>query len=171
MVHTVPAREQWPPTEHFGKDAAHTPYIHGCRVLLECQHDLGSTVPAGSHVFRHEPEIVLGRCYGAREAKITDLQIAVTVQQKVRRLQIAMKHTGRVHCLDRSQCLVDKILAMVVGQRLRTDDSMHIGLHQFLQLHCVSSQTHEDRYGDGAYLDEVDFVKVLKVARPLDIQD
>lgn len=46
-----------------------------------------------------------------------------------------MKDIGRVHSLEGSQGLVDKVLAVVVGQVLGADDTVHIRLHQFLKVH------------------------------------
>lgn len=37
--------------EHLGKDAPNGPDVDGFGILLEGEHDLGSTVPAGRHVF------------------------------------------------------------------------------------------------------------------------
>lgn len=62
-----------------------------------------------------------------------------------------MKHICAVHRLQRSECLVDKVLAMIIGQILGTDDTMHVGLHQFLN--------------------QVDLCEALVVSWLLDVED
>lgn len=44
-----------------------------------------------------------------------------------------MEDVGRVHGLERSQRLVDKVLAVVVRQILCSNDPVHVGFHQLLQ--------------------------------------
>jgi len=39
---------------------------------------------------------------------------------------------GRVHGFERTQSLVDEVLAVVVGELLRADDSVHVSLHELL---------------------------------------
>lgn len=56
-----------------------------------------------------------------------------------------------MHGLERSQRLVDEILAMVVGEVLGSNDSVHIRLHEFL--------------------DKVDLVEAIVASRLLDIKN
>lgn len=62
-----------------------------------------------------------------------------------------MEDVGRVHCFEGAEGLVDKVLAVVVGEVLGSDDAVHVGFHEFL--------------------DEVDFCKGVEAAWFLDIQD
>ena len=43
-----------------------------------------------------------------------------------------MQHVGRVHSLQSSKGLIDKVLAMVVGQGLCANNAMHVCLHELL---------------------------------------
>lgn len=72
-VHTVLARKQGLAAKHLGQNAAHRPDIDRLGVLLKRQHDLGSTVPTGGHVFRHETGVVLLGRRRARQAKVAHL--------------------------------------------------------------------------------------------------
>ena len=47
-----------------------------------------------------------------------------------------MQHIRRVHCLESTQGLVDEVLAVVVGELLSANDTVHIRLHELL--HAVS---------------------------------
>lgn len=38
-----------------------------------------------------------------------------------------------MHGFESSESLVDKVLTMIVGEILCSDDTMHIGFHQFLE--------------------------------------
>lgn len=130
---TILAREQRLAAQHLGQNAAHTPHINGLGVFLERQHDLRGTVPASSHIFRHEARVVVGRGGRASKTEIAHLQIAVGIEQEVGGLQITVQDVGRMHGLESSQCLVDKVLTVIVRQILRTDDTVHVGFHQFLK--------------------------------------
>lgn len=66
------------------------------------------------------------------QAEITDLEIAIGVEEQVGRLEISMENVGRVHGLQGTKGLVDEVLAMVVGQVLCANNAVHIGLHKLL---------------------------------------
>lgn len=66
------------------------------------------------------------------------LEVTVGVQEEVRRLEITVEDVGRVHALEGTESLVDKVLAMVVAEVLGPDDSVHVCLHQLLdQVHLL----------------------------------
>lgn len=129
---TVFPRKQRLSAQHLGQYAAHTPYVNGFCVFLEGQHDFRRTVPASRHVFRHESRVVVGGRCRTSQTEVADFQITVGVQQQVRRFQVSVQHVGRVHRFERSQRLVDEVLAVVVREVLRPDNTMHVGFHQFL---------------------------------------
>ena len=43
-----------------------------------------------------------------------------------------MEDVGRVHALEGAECLIDKILTVVITQVLGPDHPVHIRLHQLL---------------------------------------
>jgi hypothetical protein len=141
---TVLSREQWLAAQHLGQNASHTPHVNGFGVFLERKHDLRCSVPTRSNVFRHETRVVFSRGGRSRETKVADLEIAIGVKQQVGRLKITMQDIGRVHRLESTQRLVDEVLTVVVGKLLRTNDAVHVRLHEFLrfvnQCFCVRSR-------------------------------
>ena len=72
------------------------------RVLLKRQHDLRRAVPPRRDVLGHEARLCPGRlggADGAGEAKVADLEVAVGVEEQVRRLEVAVDDLVRVHVL------------------------------------------------------------------------
>lgn len=130
---TILSGEQWLAAQHLSQYAAHTPHINGLGVFLECQHNLRGTVPASGHIFRHEARVVVGRGSRAGQTEITHFQITVGVEQQIGGLEITVQDVGGVHGLEGTQCLVDKVLAVIVGQILRANDTVHVGFHQLLK--------------------------------------
>ena len=114
---------------------------HLC-VLLEREHDLGRAVPPRRDVFCHEARLRparLCRLDGPREAKVAHLEVAVRVQEQVRRLEVAVDHVGRVQGLEGAEGLVDEVLWVVVREVLCPDDTVHVGLHELLDHWKASS--------------------------------
>lgn len=151
MIRTVLAGEQGLPAQHLGQYAANAPHVNSLGIFLEGQHDLRRTIPASRHVFRHEAGVVVSGRGRARQTEVTDLEVAVGIEKQVRRLQVTVKHVGRVHRLEGAQGLVDKVLAVVIGQILCSNDAVHVGLHQLLN--------------------QIDLVESLIIAGSLDVQD
>ena len=88
-----------------------------------------STVRTGRTHLCHEARLSsVGLCGPDRssESKVADLEVAVGVEEEIARLEIAVDDVGRVHRLESSQCLVDKVLAVVVREVLRADDAVHL---------------------------------------------
>lgn len=68
----------------------------------------------------------------SRESKVTNLQLAVTVDEQVARLEVAMDHVSRVDVLDAAEELVEEELDVQVAERLAAShDLMEIRLHGF----------------------------------------
>ena len=108
--------------------AAHRPHVDGRRVVLVLDEELGRAVPPRHDVLG---ERLRARVDAAREAKVADLEVAVLVHQQVARLEVAVEHLRRVHRLEAAQDLVDKVLDVVVGERLlRVDDVVQVGVEQ-----------------------------------------
>jgi hypothetical protein len=132
LAHTVFSGEERLAAQHLGEDAADTPDIDGLGVFLEGQHDFGGTVPSCGHIFGHEARIVIGRGSRSSETKIADLEIAVGIEKKVGWFEISVEDVGGVHGFGGSESLIDEVLAVVVGEVLGSNDSMHVGFHEFL---------------------------------------
>ena len=93
------------------------------------QNNLGGSVPSGYYILCKG-----GRCLliASCKTKITNLQSAVFVEEKVRRFEISVDDVARVHVIASSQHLEHEILQMVIGQVLaRIYHSVHISLHKF----------------------------------------
>lgn len=82
---------------HLRKDAAHGPHVHTGRVLPAAEQDLGGAVPE-----RHDLVGVRAQrdAKGAGEAKVSKLEIAVSINKQILRLEIAMQHAVRVAVAD-----------------------------------------------------------------------
>mmetsp|Transcript_17459 Transcript_17459/g.23554 ORF Transcript_17459/g.23554 Transcript_17459/m.23554 type:complete len:332 (+) Transcript_17459:378-1373(+) len=116
----------------LGENAANAPNVDRRRVLSPGEDDLGGAVPACGDVVRegslrrHQ-----GLDVGARKPKVTDLQIAVAVDQEITRLQVTMKNSARVNVLEPAQDLVQEKLDVLVAEHLiRFDNLGKVSLHQ-----------------------------------------
>ena len=118
-------------TEHLGEDASDGPHVDSRRVSAEREHELGRSIPARCDVLRHKVGVFVGGCRDtARHAEIANFQIAIGVNEQIRRFQIAMQNAGRVNVLDAAQYLIEKVAYVLVGERLiGMDDVMKIALH------------------------------------------
>ena len=106
----------------------------GFGVTLETQHNLRSTVPSSSNVFRHVPRILLRiNRETSCQTKIANLKLAVGVHQKVAGLQVSVEHVGGVNIFQAAEDLVDEGLEVGVGEWLAgSDDCCEIAFHEFL---------------------------------------
>lgn len=166
-VLTVFAREQRLAAQHLGQNTAYTPHVDRLGILLERQHDLWRTVPARSHIFRHEARVVFLRSSGASQAEVADFQVAVRIEKEVGGLEVAVKNVGGMHGLQRAEGLVDEVLAVVVRKVLGSNDTVHVRLHELL-LH----RKHGPRRSVNLaiYLNEIDLTEGLVASWLLDIQ-
>ena len=80
LVHVIFPRKERLSPEQLGEDTTDAPHIDSARVLGAREQQLGRAIPPRHDVLRHE----LGRLRvherGARQSKVTNLQIAVRVQ-------------------------------------------------------------------------------------------
>mmetsp|Transcript_28317 Transcript_28317/g.83162 ORF Transcript_28317/g.83162 Transcript_28317/m.83162 type:complete len:375 (-) Transcript_28317:10-1134(-) len=167
LVDVVLTWEERLPPEELCKDAPHRPHVDGLRVLLPRQHDFRCPVPPRGHVLRHEPRVVLfGVCH-AREAEVTHLEVAVAVEEEVGRLQVPVEHVCRVDVFEAAKDLVEEVLAVVVGERLRRrDDLVQVCVHELRDnVHILK---HVQRARPEDVLD-LDHVLVSEVAQDLDL--
>ena len=91
LVDMILPGEQGSPFQHLGKYTASTPDVHLDIILLPREHNLGGAVVSCRHVTGHL------RILDTSEAKVTDLQVAVLVDQDVAGFEVAMHHTSRVY--------------------------------------------------------------------------
>lgn len=131
---TILAREKRLSAEHFSQDASNRPHVDGLGVLLEGQHDFWRSVPTSGDVFGHETRVVLLRSGRSSETEIANLQVTVGVEKQVGGLQVTVKDVGGVHGFEGTEGLVNEVLAVVIGEVLGANDTVHISLHEFLHL-------------------------------------
>eukprot|EP00982_Pelagococcus_subviridis_P008865 30883-Pelagococcus_subviridis.AAC.4 len=86
-MHVVLPREQRLASEQLREDAPHAPHVDRGGVFRAREQELGRAVPSRDDVLGEE---VLRALRRSRQAKVADFQVAVCVQQQVRRLQVAM---------------------------------------------------------------------------------
>lgn len=102
---------------------------HLC-VHLEGEHDLGCAVPPRRDVLGHEPCLLaarVGRARAACETEVADLEVAVGVQEEIRRLEVAVDDVCAVHRLERAQSLIHEVLCVhdpIGGRSTRRDRSI-----------------------------------------------
>ena len=90
----VLAWEEWLPFQHFGKDTSCTPDVHLNIVFLPCEHDLGRPVVPGRHISSHLR--VLYTC----QAEVANFEIAILVDEDVRRLEVTVDHARRMYVFE-----------------------------------------------------------------------
>ena len=67
----------------------------GFGVALEAQHNLGRSVPPGSHILSHVPRILFGvHGEATGQTKIANLELAVCINEQVTGLEITVEHIG-----------------------------------------------------------------------------
>jgi hypothetical protein len=90
-------------------------------VVGEAQHDLGSPIPTRRYIFGHEALFLL-LVKAASETEVANLELAIGIDKKVARLEIAVKYIGGVNIFETAECLVDEGLEVGIRERLaRTD--------------------------------------------------
>ena len=79
---------------------------YGCKDVRE--HDLRRAIPPRGYVFGHEAGLRAGCGFrggdAASEPKVADLQVAVGVEQEVRRLEVAVDDVDRVQRFQSAKC-------------------------------------------------------------------
>lgn len=157
LVDVVATLEEGPAAEELGKDAAHGPDVN-CRcgvsgdsawvanygmalrtcfgIALEAQHNLRCTVPSGCNVLGHVACVLLRVDRETTgQAEVTNLELAVGIDQQVTGFEIAVQDVGRVDVLETTEDLVDEGLEVGIGQRLAgADDRSQITFHQLCRI-------------------------------------
>lgn len=128
LIQVVVSREEGSPSQKFSENAANGPNIEGISVVGCIEYDLGCSVPSSDDVFSESRS---GLFVAASETEVTDLEVAVLVEQQVARLEISMDDVRGVDVKAASEQLIHEVLAVVVRQVLsRVDHSVHVCLHQ-----------------------------------------
>jgi hypothetical protein len=150
----ITAREEGTPSEELSEDTSNGPDVDCLGVHLERQHDLGCTVPTGSHIFRHDANLLACGDAGldaSGQSEVANLEIAVGIEKQVGGFQVAMDNVGAVNRFEGAQSLVNEILTVIIRQVLSPDNTVKISLHQLL--------------------DEVDFFELIQSGRLDDVQN
>ena len=148
---TIFAGEERSPTEHFRENTPNTPNINCLCILLKSEHNFRRPIPPRRHILGHKPGIILRGISTPCQSKVTDFEIAVGIEQQVGGFQVTVEDVGRMHCLEGAEGLVNEVLAVVVGEVLRANDTVHICFHELL--------------------DEIDFREGIEAAGFLDFQN
>ncbi len=88
------AREQGFAFQHLGEDASRAPDVDLHVVLLPREHNLRRAIVPRRDVSRHL------RVLDAGEAEITNLEIAIFVDQNIAGLEVPMDHPGGMDILE-----------------------------------------------------------------------
>lgn len=143
----VASGEQGAPRNKLRENTANGPQIHSLRefygqnrgyrereavithlgVHLERQHNFGSTVPPGGDVFSHSTLTFANGSSGLdtpRQPEITDFEVTVSIEEKVCWLQVTVNNVRTMNRLEGTKSLIDKVLAVVIGEVLRPNDSV-----------------------------------------------
>lgn len=91
LMHMVSPREENFPENHLCQNTSNAPHIHGVVVVLPGQHDLRRAVVSSGDVAGH-----LGVLFSG-QAKVTNFQVAVIVDQNVAWLEVAVNDSGRMN--------------------------------------------------------------------------
>ena len=68
----------------------------------------------------------------SRKTKVTDLEVAVGVEEQVGWFEIAVDDFSRVECFQSTAGLIEEVLAVIVTEVLSTYDPVQIRLEKFL---------------------------------------
>ena len=98
---------------------------NGNVILLPSQHNPRRAIVPRRDVPRHLR--VLDPC----QSKVADLQVAILVDEDVRRLEIAVHYAGRVDVLEAAENLVEEVLDKLFFERTRGEQTMEIGAEKF----------------------------------------
>ena len=97
-------------------------------IVGKAKHNLRGTIPSCGDIFGHEPRVTSdsggssARGITSGQAKVTDLEFTVSINQKIARLQIPVQDVRGVDIFESAQGLINEGLKMSVSQGLpRTD--------------------------------------------------
>ena len=100
-------------TEHLSNDASNTPHIDLGRVDLATQQELRGAVPKRNDLVREPLHLGIP---GPGQAPVSNLELALPVDEKVRRLEIAVDNPVGVHVVHAREELLGPGLDMILRQ-------------------------------------------------------
>ena len=106
--------------------------------MIRAQKQLRGSVPASSHVLSEDIGLEVME-EGSSQAEVTNLEVAVGVDQQISRLlrserkyEVAMDYLGRVDVFEASEELVEEKFVVFLCQRLVTLDNLsEVSVHHF----------------------------------------
>ena len=93
-------------------------------IICKAQHDFRCPVPPGRDILSHEPLIACRfRCAATRripscQTKVTNFEFAVSIDEQIARLEVAMKNICGVDIFQPTERLVEERLEMGVSEWL-----------------------------------------------------
>ena len=96
LIDVVFAGKQRFAFEHLGEDTPGAPNVNLDIVFLPCKHNLRRAIVSGGDISRHL------RILNPSQAKVTDLQVAVFIDQDIAGLQIAVDDTCGMNVFETS---------------------------------------------------------------------
>jgi len=117
LIDVIVSREVRLPEDELSEDAPDGPDVDGVRILVTCQHDFGGAVPSRHDVLRQQeglvPRVVAAGVHAPRQPEVAYLEVAVAVNEQVRRLEVAMEDVAGVDVLETAQHLVGEVLDVI----------------------------------------------------------
>mmetsp|Transcript_4134 Transcript_4134/g.6219 ORF Transcript_4134/g.6219 Transcript_4134/m.6219 type:complete len:252 (-) Transcript_4134:107-862(-) len=130
LVHGRVTWKHWFTTKEFTKNATNRPNINTFGVLGRTKQNFWCAVPArGNIISQHWICCCVKRRNRTREAKISQLEKTLRVEQQVAWLDITMNHFSRMHVFERFEQLIHDVLFVNIFQDVCPNDSVQIGLH------------------------------------------
>ena len=106
LVNVIVAGEVRFPSEQLGKDASDGPNVDRLGILVTRQHDLRGAVPPCHHILGQQQRIarladhLLVAQHAPGKAEVANLEVAVGIDEQVRRLEVAVQDVGRMDVLE-----------------------------------------------------------------------
>lgn len=130
LVEGACAREAGLAQQELSKDAAQTPHIYALGIFVAAQQNLRSAVPARRNVISQERLLIGLLVKRTGQAKVRALHVALSIEQQVTGLQVAVEKIRRVHVLEALKYLIDDVLLVDILQNVGADHSMQVRVHE-----------------------------------------
>jgi hypothetical protein len=84
------------------------------RILCKTEHNLRRTIPPRSNILglKASSHIIRLITKATRQAKVANLQLAISIDEQISRLEVAVQDIGRMNVFQAAQDLVDEGLEM-----------------------------------------------------------
>lgn len=138
LMDVILAGEEGSALEHLGENTASRPDVDSNIVLLPGEHDLRGTIVTSGDVSGH-----LG-VLDTSQAKVTDFEITVLIDENVGRLEVTMNDAGGVDILETAKNLVEEILDELLLQGPGGEKTMKVGAKELRDKVDVLQRGYED---------------------------